>query len=302
MGTLSLSAPNRSEGLRAVTWGRFRFFGFGALACVGVVAGCVSPSRARYLGGGYTSLEDSAAIDNACRQRVANTAIQPRERVEMPQPQSQPETLTIDGGPLGRLRVVVRAPLASVPLAQLEVPPPQPVRGFLFGVDLRPYKRIAFVIDSGGAMCTPEQPNAPLPLDRATDQLVAAISGLPAETSFVLLGTASGVRELAPGPGDNGRRAAMQWTCNLVCSGDTSLAMALLDAFAEAPEIVVVLATDGAAPRADPSRDLDLQLYAADPELVVDHSVPIIAIDLGRAASPHLAAIAAKTGGIVVRP
>jgi hypothetical protein len=194
----------------------------------------------------------------------------------------------------------------TVPLAQLEAPPPQPVRGFLFGVDLRPYKRIAFVIDSGGAMCTVE-PGVALPIDRATDQLIAAISGLPAETSFVLLGTASGIRELVPAAGDNGRRAAMQWSCNLFCSGDTSLAMALLDAFAEQPEVVVVLSTDGASylsGQQDRGRERDLQLFATDPERVLDRvagAVPIIAIDLGRG-SPHLAAIAAKTGGIVVRP
>lgn len=286
------------------------------LAILVVLAACVSPSRARYLGGGYASLEDSAEIDSACRRRVAQTAIEPREATSLAvaapvataTPVATGGELTVDAGPLGRLRVVVRAPLAAtVPLAQLELPPPQPVRGFLFGVDLRPYKRIAFVIDSGGAMCAAE-PGAALPIDRATDQLIAAISGLPAQTSFVLLGTASGVRELVPAPGDNGRRAAMQWSCNLFCSGDTSLAMALLDAFAEQPEVVVVLSTDGASylsGQTDRDRELDLQLYATDPERVLERvagAVPIIAIDLGRAPSPHLAAIAEKTGGLVVRP
>jgi hypothetical protein len=289
------------------------------VALLALLAACVSPSRARYLGGGYASLEDSAEIDNACRRRVAQTAIEPREATPVtvaPPPVAAPPAqvstaaggeLTVDAGPLGRLRVVVRAPLAAtVPLAQLEAPPPQPVRGFLFGVDLRPYKRIAFVIDSGGAMCTVE-PGAAMPIDRATDQLIAAISGLPVETSFVLLGTASGVRELVPAPGDNGRRAAMQWACNLFCSGDTSLAMALLDAFAEQPEVVVVLSTDGASylsGQQDRGRERDLQLYATDPERVLERvagAVPIIAIDLGHG-SAHLAAIAEKTGGIVVRP
>ena len=306
----------------------------GFVAVLSSMTACVSPSRARYLAGGYASLEDSAEIDGACRLRVANTRIEPREQTIVPvdptelrSPASPDEApparpppppsgvvgVTIDAGPLGRLRVVGRAPLVSraevpvtVPLAQLELRPPQPVRGFLFGVDLRAYKRIAFIIDSGGNMCE-QVPGRPLAIDRATDELIAAISGLPAETSFVLLGTASGIRNLAPSPGDNGRRAAMQWSCNLFCSGNTSLAMALLDAFAEKPDVVVAISTDGASYKSgvySHDAELDLQLLATDPENVLDRvagAVPIIAIDLG-AGSPHLAAIAEKTGGIVVRP
>lgn len=270
------------------------------------IAACVSPSRARYLSGGFASLDDSADIDAQCRMRVARTTLEPRERVVVPATSSQMEgVLEVDAGPLGRLRVVARTPMRSVPLAQLEAPPPLPVRGFFFGVDLRAYKKIAFVVDAGGTMCT-ASPGVVLPIDRTTDQLVAAIAGLPSDTEVVMLGTASGVRELVPASGPDGRRAAMQWTCNLFCSGDTSLAIALLDAFAEQPDVVVVASTDGAALSSGANErylDVDSQLYFADPERVLDRvgaTVPIIAIDLGR--GPHLAAIAEKTGGVVVRP
>jgi len=137
--------------------------------------------------------------------------------------------------------------------------------------------------------------------------VIAALAGLPADTHITLVGASSGVRMVSVNPGDDGRRAAMQWACNLMCVGDTSLAMPLLAAFAERPDVVLVVSADGASYRSgitDNVLDVDQQLYHTDPERVLERvawTAPVIAIDVGPG-SPHLAAIAKLTGGDVVRP
>jgi hypothetical protein len=136
---------------------------------------------------------------------------------------------------------------------------------------------------------------------------VAALAGLPPDTDITLMSTAASVRMMHPMPGDDGRRAAMQWTCNLFCIADTSLSVALLDAFSERPDVVVVLSTNGGALQGGQSAnvlDRDLQLSYTDPEKILERisgAIPVIAVDLGPG-SGHLAAIAQLTGGVVVRP
>lgn len=313
------------------------------LACIALTVSCVSPSRARFLGGGYVSVEEASDVDAVCRARVAAARVEPMERLQLAAP-TAPVTssgagsgasasegaaegaadvaggasYTLDGGPLGQLRVDVRGALGlgaagtveappPVAFAQLAVPAPTPVRGFLYGVDLRVYRKIVFIVDAGGDMCSTPGAGGKPPIDVAADELIAAISGLPSDTEFLMMSTAAAVRTFAPGAGDDGRRAAMQWTCNLFCIADTSLSVALLDAFGERPDVVVVLSTNGAAYQSGQGKDYldrDLQLSFVDPANVLERvsgSVPVIAVDLGRG-SPHLAAIAERTGGVVVRP
>jgi hypothetical protein len=312
-----------------------RLLGWAAI----VALGCVSPSRARYLGGGYASLEDSSDIEGACRARVGAAQLAPLSRIELAVPStpalstaqvpasadgtvtagaSAQSSYVLDGGPLGQLRVDVRgalglrvdasvnAPAPPVAFAQIATPPPSPVRGFLFGVDLRVYRKIAFIVDAGGDMCTASSGQR-APVDRAADHLVAALTGLPPDTEITLMSTAGAVRMLHPLPGDDGRRAAMQWTCNQFCIADTSLSVALLDAFSERPDVVVLMSTNGGSFNGAQNAnmlDRDLQLSFTDPAKVLERvsgAVPVIAVDLGRG-SAHLAAIAELTGGVVVRP
>jgi hypothetical protein len=301
-----------------------------------LVASCLAPTRARYLGGGYTSVDEAAPTDHVCFARARHAALEPAAPLPVattapafdaappgaapaPSPQgldaqaSSSYELQLDGR---ALRIEVRATLGigsalRVPFAEVAdaTEHRRTILGFVYGIDLRPYRKIAFVVDAGAQMCTvgaSSLGNPPLPIDEASEQLVAALAGLPAATDVVMLATSSGIRTFVPQPGASGRRAAMQWTCSLFCASDTSLAMALLTAFGEQPDVVVVLSNtgDAVAPLDHSTRELDLQLYHADPAKVLDRvvgAVPVIAVDLARTPSTTLAVIAERTGGIHVR-
>jgi hypothetical protein len=184
--------------------------------------------------------------------------------------------------------------------------------GFIYGIDLRPYRSVVFVVDATTDMCTPTGARpvgraAPRVLmDDMSDHLIAAIAGLPATSELSLIATVSGVRHFQPEPSEDGRRAAMFWACSLRCSHQSSLGVALLRAFAENPEVVVVLSQAGTSSdveqREASTHDLDVQLTHVDPERLVERAAyapPVIAISVG-GESEHLHAIAKQTGGLYV--
>jgi hypothetical protein len=162
------------------------------------------------------------------------------------------------GGALGKVTVGVYAPGASAGAA-LWVPPraARPLRvaeerawnevvpGFVFGVDLRGYASVAFVVDLSSATCDDVSTYVPgkATIDRIEEQLSAAIAGLPEATRLTLVGAGGAVYTLVPEPTAAGRRAAVEWACGLFCNAEASLTLGLVRAFAEEPEVVVLLST-----------------------------------------------------------
>ena len=150
-----------------------------------------------------------------------------------------------------RFAVSSRAPRAIRVLddrtARLQVP------GFLSGVDLRPYRRIAFIADTSAHMCNDYQacpesawkfgPPAPA-LKAMGDQIDAAAAGLPADqVFFVIAGDASRtMRYAAITP--TGRSLAGQFVRGQICSGQRGVRGLFARALDDAPDVIVLL-TDG---------------------------------------------------------
>lgn len=126
------------------------------------------------------------------------------------------------------------------------------IPGFVAGVDLRPYRRIAFIADTSGFMCDyPACPdggwgrNIPAPLLQVMgDQIDAAVSGLRPDQWFVVY-VGSARRELRFLPASaEGRELAGQLVRGQVCSGSRGVRGQLLRALEDAPDVIVLL-TDG---------------------------------------------------------
>lgn len=187
---------------------------------------------------------------------------------------------------------------------------PRPVPGFVFGVDLRPYRHIVVVVDNTADMCEFTGPeHKRVILDDVIDQVIASLSGLPVDRRVSLVAASGNVRQLVPSDGDDGRRIAMEWTCGLICEGDSSMTLALVRAFDERPDVVVLL-SNGAMPPFEHNGSVgrlpDLASIAADPADAItrmEYTSPVIAIDIGRGANrDRLQRIAHATGGVYVAP
>lgn len=187
---------------------------------------------------------------------------------------------------------------------------PRPVPGFVFGVDLRPYRHIVIVVDNTADMCEfTDSAHKRVILDDVIDQVIASLSGLPLDHRVSLVAASGNVRQLITSDGDDGRRIAMEWTCGLICEGDSSMTLALVRAFDERPDAVVLL-SNGAMPPFEHNGSVrtlpDLASIASDPADAIarmEYNAPVIAIDVGRGANrDRLQRIAHATGGVYVAP
>lgn len=129
--------------------------------------------------------------------------------------------------------------------------------GFAAGVDLRTYRRIAFITDTSGFMCeyahcpgsSVDTGNLPAPLlQRMGDQVDAAVAGLRPDQSFVVA-AGSAWREITFVPFTQaGRALAGNFVRGQVCSGARGVRGQLLRVLTYAPD-VIVLFTDGGIQR-----------------------------------------------------
>ncbi len=187
---------------------------------------------------------------------------------------------------------------------------PRPVPGFVFGVDLRPYRHIVVVVDNTADMCVFTSPDHKrVLLDDVIDQVITSLSGLPFDRRVSLVAASGNVRQLIASEDDNGRRTAMEWTCGLICEGDSSMTLALVRAFDERPDVVVLL-SNGVMPPFEHNGSVrtlpDLASIASDPAEAItrmEYTSPVIAIDIGRGVQrDRLQQIAHATGGVYVAP
>jgi hypothetical protein len=185
----------------------------------------------------------------------------------------------------------------------------RPVPGFVFGVDLRAYRHIV-VVDNTADMCEfTDSAHKRVILDDVIDQVISSLAGLPLDRRVSLVAASGNVRQLITTDGDDGRRIAMEWTCGLICEGDSSMTLALVRAFDERPDVVVLL-SNGAMPPFEHNGSVrtlpDLASLASDPADAVtriEYSAPVIAIDVGHGANrDRLQRIAHATGGVYVAP
>jgi hypothetical protein len=130
---------------------------------------------------------------------------------------------------------------------------PIQVPGFVGAVDLRAYRRIAFVADTSGYMCADYQPcpesawkfGPPAPALKAEgDQIDAAVAGLRPDQFFVVVGgSAWGAMRFQP-VNPPGRALAGQFVRGQVCQGQRGVSNLFARALADAPDVIVLL-TDG---------------------------------------------------------
>lgn len=127
------------------------------------------------------------------------------------------------------------------------------IPGFIAGVDLRRYRRIAFIADTSGGMCgAPTCPNGGstrnLPSTRMAaigDQIDAAVSGLGLDQWFVVYaGSADREMRLLPNS-PQGRALAGQFVRGQVCSGNQGVRGHLLRALEDSPDVIVLLTAGG---------------------------------------------------------
>ena len=136
--------------------------------------------------------------------------------------------------------------------------------GFFYGLDLRSYRSLVFVIDTSEKMCARKREPGPYGSwvqgpgrfsgkypqvnDEALDHVVAAIAGMPLDRILSLVTSDRTIRHLVPKATAAGRQLAMEWACSLPCGGDTALGLALLRALEEKPEVIVLISNGGIAP------------------------------------------------------
>jgi hypothetical protein len=164
----------------------------------------------------------------------------------------------------GTLDASMRAAGSVGPRTRVSSSTPRPLRivedeavgaqipGFVAGVDLRSYGRIAFIADTSGYMCDyTECPdgstnnNLPAPLLQTIgDQIDGAVAGLRPDQWFVVY-AGSARRELRFQPTNvHGRALAGQFVRGQVCSGARGVRGQLLRALRDSPDVIVIL-TDG---------------------------------------------------------
>lgn len=158
----------------------------------------------------------------------------------------------------GRTKVSSRAPRPMRIVEDRGVS--EQIPGFIAGVDLRSYRRIAFIADTSGSMCgAPTCPNGGstmnLPSVRMAaigDQIDAAVSGLRPDQWFVVY-AGSARRELRFLPASpEGRALAGLFVRGQVCSGNQGVRGQLLRALEDEPDVIVLLTAGGhQRPRSD---------------------------------------------------
>jgi hypothetical protein len=195
--------------------------------------------------------------------------------------------------------------------------------GRLYGVDLSPYRSIAFVVDVSSDLCGPVGPaDNPTPyfenggqsfaIDQIGQALADTFAALPPETRYWLIVATGGSHlALTPHPREGGgtaagRQRAIALALELLCHGDHTgrLTFSLRRAFDLHPDVVVVLSStlggDNPVQQADAEKNLPEQRPVwADPveELARwPHVVPVIAIPIG-GGDPIMSRLAAATGG-----
>jgi len=200
------------------------------------------------------------------------------------------------------------------------------IPGFVAGVDLRSYRRIAFVADTSAPLCDyAECPdgstnnNLPAPiLQTMGDQIDGAVAGLGGDQWFVVhAGSAWGESRFQPA-NVHGRALAGQFVRGQVCSGARGVRGLLLRALADSPDVIVVL-TDGSnllRKHSDYERKYEecdvapsyLYCYVDETTEAVDMAriadgaelPPVIAISVQRHGATWLQNLAESTGGVYV--
>ena len=123
------------------------------------------------------------------------------------------------------------------------------VPGFANAVDLRPYRRIGFVVDTSGWMCDfatcPDgEVNTDLPaplLQSMGDQIDAAVAGLRPDQSFVVYaGSAWSEKRFAP-LSPAGRGLAGEFVRGQVCTGARGVELQLARAVIDRPDVIVLM-------------------------------------------------------------
>lgn len=155
-------------------------------------------------------------------------------------------------GARSRVSSKARHPVAIVEDAALDARVPPQIPGFVAGIDLRSYRRIAFIADTSGWMCDyPKCPdgstnnNLPSPLLQTIgDQIDGAVAGLRDNQWFAVY-AGSAWRDLRFEPANrHGRSLAGQFIRGQVCTGARGIRSQMLRALRDAPDVIVVL-TDG---------------------------------------------------------
>ena len=223
--------------------------------------------------------------------------------------------------PRTRISQVAAAPMAVVEerAAAAQVP------GFVAGIDLRRYGRIAFVADTSGWMCDyarcdgEETSNLPAPLLQTMgDQIDAAVAGLRPDQRFVVY-AGSAWRELryaATSP--TGRALAGEFIRGQVCTGARGFRNQFSRAVREGVDVIVLFTSGALQPHDAPDYErqytnCDLapaQLYCYvddDNEAVNVASLargmrvpPVIAVTVQRHEARWLQNLAEVTGGAYV--
>jgi hypothetical protein len=217
-------------------------------------------------------------------------------------------------GAVGRVHVSPAAPapvrVLDAPLATTAVP------GFVFGVDLTPYRSIAIVIDTASWVCagladrgSGPPPSAPRLLAMA-DQLAAVLEGVRlADARIAILSGADDHLRRLWIRGQGGRQLATAWLAGTVCAGHRAIAPLLVEAFATQPDVVVVI-SDGAAMGHEERafaisrcRERADELPCRDPAEVAQGSTlkrPVIAVSVTVPESEWMRSLADVTGGAYV--
>ena len=193
--------------------------------------------------------------------------------------------------------------------------------GFVYGVDVRAYRSIVFVVNvANHEMCDFERdppesfspPAEPSRLNAVGAQLRAGLRGLAPDARFSIIATGgSQVAHFYPDT-SGGRAVAEHLVGALLCQGvgTGTLTWALMRAFAAHPEVIVLLGDSlgEITPelRARVVQEApELMPTAADPlamvaHLPANHRVPVIAVALGRGGR-DLEKLALLTGGSFVQ-
>lgn len=218
------------------------------------------------------------------------------------------------------------SPIASQPMTVLdERAAPAQVPGFAAGIDLRRFRRIAFVADTSGWMCDyatcngETTSNLPAPLLQAMgDQIDAAVAGLRPDQSFVVY-AGSAWRELrftAVNPG--GRGLAGEFVRGQVCTGARGILGQFDRARKDGADVIVLFTNGYRQPRDSPDYERMYTNCALQPTYLycyVDDATervdlarlgqgqrlpPVVAVTLVRHEAVWLKNLAQATGGAYV--